>query len=44
MIRRLAPMPVGEDTRPAAMLHTRAVLEAAVQKWARAPLERLTLG
>jgi hypothetical protein len=34
VIRRLAPVPIGEDPRPATVLHTRAALEAAVQKWA----------
>jgi hypothetical protein len=40
--RRLAPMPIGEDRRPATILHTRDALDAAVQKWATfAPCDRV---
>jgi hypothetical protein len=42
VIRRLAPVPIGEDPRPGTVLYTRASLEAAVQKWAPfAPCDRI---
>jgi hypothetical protein len=33
LTRRIAPMPIGEDSRPATILHTRDALDAAIQKW-----------